>query len=274
MWTLTIDPQLFSGPEEALAYVREKRCISRLCRDLRKAGLIGEHYFFVLEFTQAGWPHWHLLVEATYVPFDVVCTIWNRFRPVWCGPVVDDRPGFGAVRFSAPIFRSAHHAGCYVTKYLIKTPRHGLPAWVLDTDKIVHRYSVSRGFWGRVNPVRGPVENPRPRVSKSNYEKVRACRERCVLLSVREVMDVHGEVKYVKRFVGLMARSYEEVCEYLGFTPRDDGRMPYGAFLPRSCLSDFSAWAGIMDDATRGENRFEFAFCSEELDYENVFSGM
>ncbi len=153
MWTLTLDPGLFASPAHALDYVRKNRLISRLVRELRRGGWVGEHWFCVLEFHANGYPHFHLLVPTRYVPFSLVCKVWGNFRPKWAGEqtqqeVEADRPRFGAVRFSKSDFKSVEHAANYVTKYVTKTPRSGLPQWVLDSTDIIHRYFVSRGFWG------------------------------------------------------------------------------------------------------------------------------
>jgi hypothetical protein len=156
MWTFTVDPKLFGSPAEAFDYVRDERCISNVMRELRRRGFLHSNRYFVVVEWQMGkgdepgteMAHWHLLTDASFIPFELVCTLWNRFRPASAGPVEGDRPGFGSVRFSAPEFESAAHAAHYACKYLIKYPEKGYPAWVLDKEGQVHRYSTSRGFWG------------------------------------------------------------------------------------------------------------------------------
>ncbi|HLL89103.1 MAG TPA: hypothetical protein VK324_07345 [Tepidisphaeraceae bacterium] len=156
MWTFTIDPTLFSSPAAAYAYVREKRCISNVMRRLRDRGhLHSNRYICVVEWQrETEMPHFHVLADASFIPFQLVCDLWNRYRPELAGPVQGARPGFGSVRFSAPRFADARHAACYCCAYLIKYPQHGYPAWVLDhrpkagVRVQVHRYATSRGFWG------------------------------------------------------------------------------------------------------------------------------
>lgn len=148
MWTFTLDPTLFSGPEQAFDYVRAKRCISNVMRRLRERGFLHSgRYFVVIEWQDNGMPHWHLLCDSSYVPFELVCSLWNRFRPSSAGPVQGERPGFGAVRFSAPTFNSKRHAANYACAYLIQHPQNGYPEWIMPRNDI-HRYSTSRGFWG------------------------------------------------------------------------------------------------------------------------------
>ena len=82
MWTLTLDPTLFETPEAAYHYCREKRVVSRLVRFLRQRGyLLSRHYFVAVEWQKNGMVHYHLLVEAQFIPFDVVADLWGRFRP-------------------------------------------------------------------------------------------------------------------------------------------------------------------------------------------------
>jgi hypothetical protein len=150
MLTLTIDPELFESPKAAFDYVSEHRCISVLMQNLRRFGVLEDNrrgYFYVVEWQQNGWPHWHVLVDADFIPFDKLAEAWNRNWDGWRERVVAGRPGFGSVRFSKP-GKTSRHAAMYATKYLIKFPEHGFPDWVMDQPRRrVHRYSVSRGFW-------------------------------------------------------------------------------------------------------------------------------
>lgn len=151
MWTLTIDPELFGNdPVAAMEYVSKKRCVGELVRTLRKRGVLNsDRWFCVLEFQQNGFPHFHLLVDASFVPYDLVADRWNCFRPANAGEATGVRPGFGSVRFSAPKFADHRHAANYACKYLIKHPEHGYPEWVLKSERIV-RYRASRGLFESV----------------------------------------------------------------------------------------------------------------------------
>lgn len=159
MWTLTVDPKLFSSPYECYEYVRSRRCVAELVRELRKRGVLSSgRYFVVCEFQRNGMPHWHLILDSRHVPFDLVCEVWNRYRPKDAGPREGNRPGFGGVRFSKVDFESVEHAVNYVVKYIIKTPVDGWPAWVLEYEGQLRRYSASRGFWGDSDPAKRPIE--------------------------------------------------------------------------------------------------------------------
>ena len=149
MWTFTLDPLVFSSAKAAFDYVRAKRCIGELVKVLRKRGVLHSgRFFFVVEWQQNGFPHWHVLLDASFVQFELVISVWNRFRPAWAGPVSGTRPGFGSVRFTMPKFASIEHAASYVTKYLTKQPKHDYPEWVKASRDRVRRFGTSRGFWG------------------------------------------------------------------------------------------------------------------------------
>ncbi|MEW4454170.1 hypothetical protein AB1L30_15965 [Bremerella sp. JC817] len=150
MWTFTVDPLLFSSPRQAWDYLKEKRCISRLMRSLRNGGyLLSDRYFYVVEWQkETEMVHFHVLVEARHIPIERVRYEWSKFRPDWAGPQEPNRPAFGTVRFTkTKPFVSMEHAANYATKYLTKTPEHGFPSWVLDSQTYMRRYQTSRYFW-------------------------------------------------------------------------------------------------------------------------------
>ncbi len=163
--TFTIDPTLFSDPESAYLYVMDTRCISVTTQDLHRWGYLhSRRYFYVLEWqkdtTQV---HFHVLYDASYIPWEALLRSWSKHRPKDAGPTIGDRPAFGTVLISKPKFQGGPvHAARYVTKYLTKMPESGFPEWVMQMGKYrrIRRYSTSRGFWN--NP-------PKPE-SSSNSE--------------------------------------------------------------------------------------------------------
>ncbi len=186
MFTLTFDPELFEGPEECYRYARKKRVVAILIRRLAEKGFLhSKQYFAVWEYHKSGWPHIHLLVDASFVPFETVCEIWNRNRPKEAGAVKEGRPGFGGVRFSAPKFSSKAHAANYATKYLIKAPEEGWPEWVMWFEGQIHRYSTSRGFFQDGPKFKGGEEIETAMVPHGLSCFCEVCREAC---------DAHGTV--------------------------------------------------------------------------------
>lgn len=251
MWTLTIDPTLFGDEEEAYRYVRNKRAISELVRALKKAGhLKTERYFVVAEFHKSGWVHFHLLVEASFIPFELVCEIWNRNRPADLAPPDGKRPGFGSVRFSVGKgsrkgeFVNFHHAANYVVKYLTKSPSDGWPDWVLKFDGQVHRFQTSRGFWGEpakskqeikgalpsliacpsdcfCDTCRGDVEPLKRR--RTIGERINDCaRGEAAIIEITETPTESG-VEVVHRWVGKSLLPYVMALEQLNRDPELSG---------------------------------------------------
>ncbi len=164
MWTFTVDPKLFDSPRDAYFYVRENRCIARTIADIWEAGYLhSRRYWYVVEWQRdTKMAHYHVLLDASFIPWDFVLASWDKHRPPEAGPVQinpetgKSRPAFGTVRFSKGTgaedgeFQSVEHAANYVVKYLKKLPEYGFPAWVLDmgAETRIRRYSASRGFWG------------------------------------------------------------------------------------------------------------------------------
>jgi len=159
MVTLTVDPDLFESPFEALMYIRKNRCISRLARELNRLGhLYTMDYFYGLEFQEAktGMPHYHVLFNTGFIPHDEIKRVWGLFRPQDAGPILDKRPPFGCVWISIPSksrkgisLKDAKKAANYATKYLCKPPKDGYPDWLLDLGAEIRvlPYSHSRGFF-------------------------------------------------------------------------------------------------------------------------------
>ena len=242
MWTFTIDPLLFESPELAFEHVRKKRSLSELVRALKKRHhLISKRYFYVLEWQKiTEMPHWHMLLETKHLPFEFACMVWNRNRPKELGPPEGERPGFGSVRFSAPIFSNHEHAANYATKYLIKHPDHGYPDWVLDMKGRVHRYGASRGFWRFVNETqkrrnhfdsvnqeitcsmhnsdcacgncRGVTSDKKPRRNTSTIrERIKHCDTSCVVMKSELGLNSDGTFSPVEKYVGTVIDSYKNI---------------------------------------------------------------
>jgi hypothetical protein len=223
MWTFTIDPTLFSSPTAAYEYVKSKRCISNVMRRLRQRGYLHtDRYIVIVEWQKkTEMPHFHVLADASFIPFDEVCELWNRYRPADAGPVEGERPGFGSVRFSAPRFVSPKHAASYACKYLIKHPTEGYPAWVLDSSGEVHRYSTSRGFWGDSARQSRAVDDADASVdeevsTRTIRERLDRCGERSVALRIVQDVDLAtGEVFTKRQFLGILEMPIVDIAAVL-----------------------------------------------------------
>lgn len=180
MLTLTVDPTLFESHDAAYFYIRENRCISVLMQSLDRHGhLHSRRYFYVLEFQKSGNPHYHVLVDASFIPHAELQTQWGKNRPKQLSPPEANRPGFGMTMISKSDFEGgAPHAARYATKYLVKTPEEGWPEWVLRQGEHtrVPRYGVSKGFWERESKPKQSNNDVKPRQASVSYaDKIKHC---------------------------------------------------------------------------------------------------
>jgi hypothetical protein len=255
--TLTVDGSLFESSEQSWLYVMEDKLLNRFVRDLNRDGhLHTSSYFWVVEFqSETEQPHWHLLVDAKFVPFAKIVGIWSRFRPQSAEPLTEritrknyqgQAPAFGSVRFTA--HSDKERAAFYATKYLTKYPQDGYPKWVLDRVGRMPRYGHSHRFFPRVSghdpmcfcpECRGDVEPASRRttskqagatervgkliVPTSIGQRLQACGENCNIIKVERVQLPDGTVIDGRgRFDAKLDLSFRKACEYLGLSP--DGR--------------------------------------------------
>ena len=179
MWTLTIDPKLFTGGkrevgEQAFRYVRDKKCISEWVKSLHRDGyLISNEYFCVVEWQKNGMPHWHILLHTKRIPHEHASQKWNLQRPRTPEQIAERKRNTGRELFGHIFFtsqnghKSVEHAVNYSTKYVIKYPENGFPDWVLDFEGRIDRYSASQKFFTR-NQSRQCTE---PDVLKQHFQQ-------------------------------------------------------------------------------------------------------
>jgi hypothetical protein len=246
MWTFTVDPELFRDPVQAYRYMRERRCIARTLQDIWRAGYLhSQRYFYVVEWQRdTEQAHFHVLLDASYIPWHFVLESWSKHRPAEAGPVRDDRPAFGTVIFSkgkggrkGP-FASAYHAACYATKYLTKTPEHGFPAWVLalGENTRIRRYSASRGFWGE--PTERSEHDGRYEPKAQSYRKrVGNCGTSVDVFEVRlGKCDMStGELPTVRAWVGELDVAARDV---LAAVPARDARQRHRRSLTANTVQE------------------------------------
>ncbi len=133
MLTLTVDRRNFEGPEEALLYVNGNRYLARLM-----SALGVERWLWVLEFQMRswdergrGWPHWHLVIDLEKVKgFVNLRKAWKLWRDKWRIGGLD----LGLQKRARG--KSVGYILRYITKYLVKMPTEGFPAWVMRMARI------------------------------------------------------------------------------------------------------------------------------------------
>ena len=239
MIALTVDPQLFGSPREAYRYLRDNRCVSETMRlithskhqDIR---LNSSRYAYVLEFQEENdyYPHFHLLLDASYVLHEELARIWSHFRPRAAGPVAVGRPAFGYV--SADTKRIAAATPTLAAKaaidYITKAPERDIPDWVLDMGTAGSRiamHGTSRNFFPRIPGQNEPQPcRSRPRTSKKrspsrpHRDRIEACGQSTQMMRVLERTDpVSGEVVTLSSHWQVHLDVTESELQYL----RDNG---------------------------------------------------
>ena len=281
MISLTVDRTLFRNAQEAYEWVRGKHGIGLLIKNLRRKGwLDSARYIWFIEFQKAGWPHWHILVDAKYVPAALVYELWGKLRPAGIEQV-PGRPPFGKVDVSAGKFLNGAHAANYGTKYVIKEPREGWPDWVWEFEGRVAHYGVSRGFWGTAGrrcATAGPevVAVPHPaecfcedcregrdvatgkarRPVRTIRERVARCGRGTMLFRVRGEWDADGDKVCEDRFlVGISGRGFPEVCGMAVVEARPVGMVRLNRAEVRRVWTEFCGLPGVVD-------KFDRSLCS------------
>ncbi|WDI43969.1 rolling circle replication-associated protein [Bremerella sp. P1] len=265
MWTFTVDPQLFNSPKDAYWYVKEQRAVSRTINRLKDLGhLHSGRWFCVVEWQKNGMPHWHVLLDATRIPFSVMCDIWNSFRPGWAGPVEGTRPGFGSIRFSATDhnFVGAEHAAHYACKYMIKHPDHGYPDWVLDSTRRIRRYETSRCL---LTPPAEPTED----IATDEPPEIEWCTEfehpeGCVCIECTAKQDESEAVPKSTIRQRLAKCKQEAVIIHVAVVTRDDGQLEEVRRFVRNVETPFWKIAKALNQKI--EKSLPLYVTNEELD--------
>ena len=277
MITLTVDRTLFRNAQDAYEWVRDHHGIGRLVQNLKRKGWIKSgRYIWFLEFQKGGWPHWHVLVEAKYVPAGLVYELWGKLRPLGIERV-EGRPPFGKVDVSAGKFESGEHAANYATKYVIKEPRDGWPEWVWEFEGRVARYGVSRGFWGEgkgrlvcsaadegviphapecfceeCREGKEEATGKRKREGRTIRERVKGCGFGTALVRLRTAYNAVGEAVRVEReYVAVTTLSFQKLCEAYSLDPWE-GRARLGRYQLRKIKEEFVGHGLEMEEFDRG----------------------
>lgn len=257
--TLTLDGTLFDSPEAAYRYVRESRCLALLVKELHARGhLHTRAYFWVIEFQEdTKQAHWHLLVDASFIPFGEIVEIWSTFRPKSASAMPERvtaenykglPPAFGSVRFTLQK-STPTTAAKYATKYLVKVPSYGFPDWVLDFVGRIPRHGGSKGFLttdlepadnsrsnSRAKPeasatvhdedcfcevCRGEEAARKPRREFSTLrERIAQCKSSSTFVRVPSFFDENMQVVDGKpAFMGKLEVPFADACEAFGVSP-------------------------------------------------------
>ncbi len=227
MLTLTIDPDLFNTPNQAFLHIRQKRALSELVRALhKKKTLITRRYFYVIEWHKNEWPHYHMLLESSRIPYEMIIEFWGRNRPKTAGPVRAGRSPFGHILFSAPRFKNKSHAAFYATKYLIKPTDTNYPEWVLSFEGRIPAYGASKGLLkeSSASPKRPEDEikknkKKKRKIKRTIKERTEMCGEKSVLFRKVPYMNKEGELKEERQFWSEVHLPFSDIQREKGMDP-------------------------------------------------------
>jgi hypothetical protein len=100
--TLTLDPSKLEAGEDAVRHLRI--AFNKFREYLRRKYDVPPHYICVMEFTQAGIPHLHILLDR-YIEQKWISRVWNRL-------------GGGRIVYIEQV--TVRHVARYLSKYLTK----------------------------------------------------------------------------------------------------------------------------------------------------------
>lgn len=144
---LTFERHNFITPKFATLYIKEKKSISNLMRNLnRTVGKELNDWVWIREFHRDGWPHFHLIVETTELGFrgqiggDALRKYWP-FGAVHESYIKDERHWKGMVGYlgkTGYFGEDKHHQG-------------ELPKWALEDIETMRRWGAKgRPIEGRI----------------------------------------------------------------------------------------------------------------------------
>lgn len=106
--TLTVDPKLHDNPE--LAWLSTAPKVPEVIRALRKRfGSV--EYLRVIEETDKGWPHYHMMVRSGYLPQQVVKREWNLLTGAQIVDVREVKQFFNSYQYLVKYLTKLHHVG-------------------------------------------------------------------------------------------------------------------------------------------------------------------
>jgi len=242
LYTITINREWFKNPKEAYKYVMDKKFIARLLT--KEMGI--RRWVWVLEAQEEngeGWPHWHILLDIgdlpamwynkdtqktqeekpsmgengwCYIPHYFDLNKAHRLLTKW---KIGKQCKLSVRRDS---FNTGKHAVFYITKYLIKSPKRGFPAWMLETPRLKF-YASSRAFSATSEPAK-------PQEEKKKYK------EREIKTSRRPVERVAECCKKVVFSI------YDSIKDRFVFSPPVWGLKESLQHMPKAvCIQDFDS---------------------------------
>jgi hypothetical protein len=208
--TLTVDPKLFTGPAAAFEHLRAHRSVPRAMQAIRRHGKPHSgRYAYAYHFGQEGYPHVHVITDATQVPCSAVQEEWDRSGkfPLSGAPGVT---ALGRIHVSLRDPRQGVvEAVERLANYITRQPEVPYPSWLFNYGGRAGRFTlfgVSRPFMPHQAHVSRPSSSAAgtrsPAPGRTHGERVAACGTEADLLeTVEEVDTTTGEVHSKRRWV-------------------------------------------------------------------------
>jgi hypothetical protein len=239
--TLSVNPAWFQSPEDAYEFCR--RFFGKYVEELRRrdgrgrcsvgGGGVRLHsgsYVCFFEPHKSGWPHWHLLLDATFVDIEVLRRVWDSFGRR------HGKGGIGHVFFTdQKADWTQAMAVSYITKYLTKRPEGGWPDWVMQSRKKLRRLWASQDVnLGRKKRPSAPKPEAHDEIcfcracrgeqnkkcrepsGQCHAERVSRCGSKTALFVVGTSERPDGELVERRRYIGTANDSVEVIASIFG----------------------------------------------------------
>ena len=132
--TLTCNPHLWDGPGDAARGMSKAWRLARATIERHYGGKKGE-YLTVVEATQRGWPHFHVLTTRRWIDQRWLSALWEKLTGA---PVIDIKR-----------VKNERMAVSYIAKYLGKEPHRFLNC---------KRYYFTRGYQQQNKDEHEPID--------------------------------------------------------------------------------------------------------------------
>jgi hypothetical protein len=104
--TLTVDPALHDNPE--LAWLATSPKVPELVRVIRKR--FGKfEYLRVVEQTDKGWPHYHMMCRSDYVPQQIIKKTWDELTGAKIVDIREVKQFFNSFQYLVKYLTKLHH---------------------------------------------------------------------------------------------------------------------------------------------------------------------
>ncbi len=261
LYTITANRAWHDSPKAFYKYVMNEKFIARLLT--KEMGI--RRWVWIMEAQEKsgdGWPHWHILLDIGDLP-----AMWfNKATQKAQEEPPANKDGWVYIPHYFDLnkarrllskwevgkqcvlskrhrdLKNPEHAICYMTKYLIKSPRRGFPQWILKTPRVKF-YALSREFNRKSESVE-TKEEKKPSLKRKNnkarkpVERVAECRKK-VLFSIFD--SVKNRFVFSRPMWGLKA-SIQHMPEALciqEYSPKSQSYFPTWGFKDLQGLIKF-----------------------------------